>query len=226
MEKDTNPKDDRSARMNKFFEEMNQKIDKVEIPKPKPKPKPEESDFIRKERFFEESLKEKPSQKQEIPKPPQAEKQSFLDAMKELKNELDPIADKAMNSTFDKVQDLYGKAEDKAKSLFGQFDKYTDDLEGKLKAKEEEYELKRKARSMKENVGESLFKGKEDLFSKAEDFLNKSKDAAESAIKKGETIIERLADKPKKKDPNEKIYGFDDKDGDGNPYIDDAIIDD
>jgi hypothetical protein len=222
MEKDTNPQDDRAARMNKFFEEMNQKIDKVETPKPKQ----ETLRMSDKERFFEESLNEKPTQSREIPKPPVEEKQSFLDAMKELKNELDPLADKAMNSAFDKVQDLYGKAEEKAKGLFGQFDKYTDDLEARLKAKEEEHELKRKARAMKEDVSESLFKGKEDLFSKAEDFLNKSKGAAESAIKKGEMIIEKLADKPKKKDPNEKIYGLDDADGDGNPYIDDAIIED
>jgi len=220
MEKDTNSQEDRTARMNKFFEEMNQKINKVEIPAPPA----EKKSTSEKERYFEESLKEEPKQNREIPKPPQEEKQSFLDAMKELKNELDPIADKAMNSAFDKVQDLYGKAEEKAKSLFGQFDKYTDDLEARLKAKEDAFEEQKKNR--KTDLGESLFKGKEDLFSKAEDFLNKSKGAAESAIKKGETIIEKLADKPKKKNSNEKIYGLEDADGDGNPYIDDAIIED
>ena len=207
--------------MNKFFEEMNQKINKVEKPQSQPKTTTKQEN-----QSIEDKWKEELREKEEVPKPPQEEKQSFLDAMKELKNELDPLADKAMNSAFDKVQDLYGKAENQAKNLFGQFDKYTDDLENRLKAKEEEHELKRKARAMKENVGESLFKGKEDLFSKAEEFLNKSKDTAESAIKKGEMIIERLADKPKKKDPNEKIYGLDDTDGDGNPYIDDAIIED
>jgi len=220
MEKDTNSQEDRTARMNKFFEEMNQKINKVE--KKEAPAVSSEKEAVKE--TIEDKWEKEFEAKREIPKPPQEEKQSFLDAMKELKNELDPIADKAMNSAFDKVQDLYGKAEDKAKSLFGQFDKYTDDLEARLKAKEADFEEQKKNR--KTDLGDSLFKGKEDLFSKAEDFLNKSKDAAESAMKKGELIIEKLADKPKKKDPNEKIYGLDDADGDGNPYIDDAIIED
>lgn len=221
-----NPQDDKAARMNKFFEEMNMKIESEEkkvppVEKPKTQVPPTKKSYV-------DELNDLENKVDDLrPIPPVEEKQSFLDALKELKKELDPKADELMDSAFSKAKDLFGKVEKEAKNAFSKFDSYTDDLEARMKKKDEEYEAQKKARQEKYSVEDSLFEGTGGLFEKAEKFVKSQEQ--KTAKKEGEiTIIPPSADKPVKKtvNPNETVYGFEDLDGDGNPIIDDAIIED
>ena len=96
-----------------------------------------------------------------------------------------------------------------------------------MKKKDEEYEAQKKARQEKNRVEDSLFEGTGGLFEKAEKFVKSQEQ--KTAKKEGEiTIIPPSTDKPVKKtvNPNETVYGFEDLDGDGDPIMDDAIIED
>jgi hypothetical protein len=208
MEDNKQTKDDRTAKMNQFFADMEAKIKAEEQQKQTTPPLTE----VPKSDFTPPTLKKEP------------EKQTFFDSMKSFKQELDPLATDAINKTFDTAEDLFGKAKEKATDLFQKFDKYTDGLEEKMRKENEDYErqLKEKA-NRPHNTGESFFKGTGGLFEKAEQFLNQDK-KTENPLKEGEIKIIQ-PDKPiKKKVSNDPIYGFDDLDGDGNPIFDDAII--
>ncbi len=217
-----NPENDKKARMNKFFEEMNSRIEAEETIKktteqPTTQVPPTKKTFV-------DGLENLQNKTDELPPiPPLEEKQTFLEALKELKKELDPKADALVDTTFTKVKDLYGKVENEAKNLFNQFDTYTDGLEQRLKEKDDEYENWKKSRSFKHNTGDSLFEGTGGLFEKAEKFIKSSK---EQATKNEGTVKITTPDKSIKKtiNPNDTVYGFEDLDGDGNPLIDDAIV--
>jgi hypothetical protein len=218
------PQDDKAARMNKFFEEMNMKIeaeDKVVPPVEKPKTQvpPTKKSYLDELNDLENKTDNLP------PISPVKEKQTFMDALKELKSELDPKADQLIDSTFTKTKDIFGKVEKEAKNAFSKFDSYTNDLEARMKKKDEEYETLKKARQEKNRVEDSLFEGTGGLFEKAEKFVKSQEQ--KTAKKEGEiTIIPASLDKPVKKivNPDETVYGFEDLDGDGDPIIDDAII--
>lgn len=218
------PQDDKAARMNKFFEEMNMKIEAEgsgvpPVEKPKTQVPPSKKSYVNELNDLENKTDSLP------PIPPIEEKQTFLEALKELKGELDPKADEMMNSAFTKAKDLFGKVEKEAKNAFSKFDSYTDELEARMKKKDEEYENLKKARQEKNRVEDSLFEGTGGLFEKAEKFVKSQEQ--KTAKKEGEiTIIPADSNKPVKKvvDPNETVYGFEDLDGDGDPIIDDAII--
>jgi hypothetical protein len=219
------PQDDKAARMNKFFEEMNMKIeseDKNVPPIEKPK-----MQVPLTQKSYVDDLKDLENKTDNLPPmPPIEEKQTFLEALKELKTELDPKADELMGSAFTKAKDLFGKVEKEAKNAFSKFDSYTDDLQARMKKKDEEHETLKKARQEKNRVEDSLFEGTGGLFEKAEKFVKSQEQ--KTAKKEGEiTIIPAVVpDKPVKKvvDPNETVYGFEDLDGDGDPIMDDAII--
>lgn len=226
-----NPQDDKMARMNKFFEEMNMKIEaeekgiptndiKKEVPPAAPKPKmnvpPVKKSYLDELNDLENKADNLP------PIPPIEEKQTFFDAMKELKADLDPKADKLMDSAFTKAKDLFGKAEEGAKKAFGKFDSYTDDLEARMKKKDDAEENLKKTRRERNILNDSLFEGTGGLFEKAANFVKGDKKAAP---KDGEIKVIHPDKKPKSSpNPNDKVYGFEDLDGDGNPFIDDAII--
>lgn len=218
------PQDDKAARMNKFFEEMNMKIEAEgsgvpPVEKPKTQVPPTKKSYVNELNDLENKTDSLP------PIPPIEEKQTFLEALKELKGELDPKADEMMNSAFTKAKDLFGKVEKEAKNAFSKFDSYTDELEARMKKKDEEYESLKKARQEKNRVEDSLFEGTGGLFEKAEKFVKSQEQ--KTAKKEGEiTIIPADSNKPVKKvvNPNETVYGFEDLDGDGDPIIDDAII--
>ena len=218
------PQDDKAARMNKFFEEMNMKIEAEgsgvpPVEKPKTQVPPTKKSYVNELNDLENKTDSLP------PIPPIEEKQTFLEALKELKGELDPKADEMMNSAFTKAKDLFGKVEKEAKNAFSKFDSYTDELEARMKKKDEEYENLKKARQEKNRVEDSLFEGTGGLFEKAEKFVKSQEQ--KTAKKEGEiTIIPADSNKPVKKvvNPNETVYGFEDLDGDGDPIIDDAII--
>lgn len=214
-----NPQDDKAARMNKFFEEMNMKIEAEEkgIPaaeKPKTQTPPKQKSYI------DDHTKNKVDDLPPIP--PVEEKQTFLEALQELKKELDPKADKLMDSTINKSKELFTKVESEAKNLFNRFDKYTDDLESKMKKREEEYERLKRERREKYSSADSLFEGTGGLFDKAKKFMEGEQQKEQA--KDGEIKIIQPKAKPKQPNPNDKVYGFEDLDGDGNPFIDDAII--
>lgn len=221
---------DKAARMNKFFEEMNMKIEAEEkgtpIKQPKidvpPAPKPTTQVPPVRKSYMDE-LKDLDNKADNLPPiPPIEEKQTFLEAMKELKAELDPKADKLMDSAFSKAKDLFGKAEKGAKSAFNKFDSYTDDLEARMKKQDEAEENLKKTRRERNLLDNSLFEGTGGLFEKAANFVKGEK---KTAPKDGEIKIIQPDKKPKKTpNPNDTVYGFEDLDGDGNPFIDDAIV--
>ena len=222
-----NPQDDKAARMNKFFEEMNTKIEAEDksvppVEKSKTQAPPKRKSYIDDLNNLENKVDNLPS----IPPiPPVEEKQSFMNALKDLKKELDPKADELMDSAFTKAKGLFGKVEKEAKNAFSKFDNYTDDLQSRMKKKAEEYEALKETRREKNNVDDSLFEGTGGLFGKAEKFLKQEE--YKETKKEGEiTVIPASTDKPKKKEvnPDETVYGFEDLDGDGDPIIDDAII--
>lgn len=218
--KTNNPQEDKAARMNKFFEEMNMKIEAEEkgIPtenKNKQTP-PKQKSYIDELNNTKNKVDDLP------PMPPVEEKQTFIEALQELKKELDPKADKLMDSTINKSKELFTKVEKEAKNLFNRFDKYTDDLEAKMKARDEEYERLKKERRERNNPADSLFEGTSGLFDKAKKFMQGEQQKEET--KEGEIKIIKQEPKPKKPNPDDKVYGFEDLDGDGNPFIDDAII--
>lgn len=215
-----NPQDDKTARMNKFFEEMNMKIEAEEKGIPvenlKKQTPPKQKSYI-------DELNDTKNKVDDLPPiPPVEEKQTFLEALQELKKELDPKADKLMDTTINKSKELFNKVETEAKNLFNRFDKYTDDLESRMKKREEEYERLKQERREKYNPADSLFEGAGGLFDKAKKFMEgeQQKEQAEDGKMK---IIQPEA-KPKKPNPDDKVYGFEDLDGDGNPFIDDAIV--
>ncbi|MFK7948916.1 MAG: hypothetical protein AB8G11_15085 [Saprospiraceae bacterium] len=216
-----NPQDDKTARMNKFFEEMNMKIEAEEkgippVEKPKTQVPPKRKSYI-------DELNDTKNKVDNLPPiPPLEEKQTFLEALQELKKELDPKADKLMDTTINKSKELFTKVESEAKNLFNRFDKYTDSLESKMKKREEEYERLKQERREKHNPADSLFESAGGLFDKAKKFME-GEEQKEQA-KDGEIRIIQPNPKPKKPNPNDKVYGFEDLDGDGNPFIDDAII--
>ena len=217
-----NPQDDKAARMNKFFEEMNMKIEAEEkgvppVEKPKTEAPPTKKSYVDELNDLENKADNLP------PIPPVEEKQTFLEALKELKKELDPKADKLMDSAFTKAKDLFGKVEKEAKNAFNKFDSYTDELEARMKQKDEEYEALKKARQEKNRVEDSLFEGAGGLFEKAEKFVKNQEQ--KTTKKEGEiTIIPPTKPVKKAVNPNETVYGFEDLDGDGDPIMDDAII--
>ena len=217
-----NPQDDKAARMNKFFEEMNMKIEAEEkgvppVQKPKTQAPPKQKSYVDELNDLDNKVDDLP------PIPPVQEKQTFLEAMQELKNELDPKADKLMDTTINKSKELFTKVESEAKNLFNRFDKYTNDLESKMKKREVEYERLKQERREKYNPADSLFEGTGGLFDKARKFME-GEEQKEQA-KDGEMKIIQPEAKPKKlPNPDDKVYGFEDLDGDGNPFIDDAIV--
>lgn len=206
-----NPQD-KEARMNQFFEEMSQKINaegQQGVGSQEQNTKKNNQNDNQDEDFSSSNTSSE-------------EKQSFFEALQELKKELDPKADELMDKTINKSKELLTKAEQEAKNLFNKFDKYTSDLEAKLKAREEEVERKNKERREKYNPADSLFEGAGGLFDKAKKFMEGDKSNAQA--KEGDIKIVQPAPDSKKQKSNDKIYGFDDLDGDGNPIIDDAII--
>ncbi len=86
-----------------------------------------------------------------------------------------------------------------------------------------------------DKLNESLLEGKDDFWSKAEkyaegDYSGKGKDetpaASNDIFANTEERQKKLEEAPEKKEPFKgEIKGFTDNDGDGDPLIDDAIID-
>jgi len=220
------PQDDKAARMNRFFEEMNMKIEDEDKAVP-PIKKTKTQAPTTKKTYVDGQLKGLENKADNLPPiPPMEEKQTFLDALKELKTELDPKADELMGSAFSKAKNLFGKVEKEAKNAFSKFDNHTDDLQTRMKKKDEEHEMLKKSRQEKNRVKDSLFEDTGGLFGKAERFVKSQEQ--KTAKKEGEiTIIPAVAPKkPAKRvaNPDETVYGFEDLDGDGDPIMDDAII--
>lgn len=211
-------------RMNRFFEEMQQKISKEEQKRTQ---KLEDTLETLKDKIDDINREEPETPKEEVVKKSPSEMMSdyledFRGGLGELKEEMSPAVDAAKEI----AQDAFDKGKDTAKKLWGQFDTYTDSLEKTLKAKEDAYQEKKKSRPLFHDTGDSLFKGTGGLFDKAKKFSEKY--AEKEEIKpEGEITILPVNITPKKKiaDPNETVYGFEDLDGDGDSIIDDAILD-
>lgn len=212
-----NPKD-KAARMNKFFEEMSQKINAEE----------EQEQFSKNTASSEHNSDPNDNQgtspEEEFASSDSSneKKQGFFEALQELKKELDPKADELIDKSINKSKEIFKKAEQEGKVLFDKFDKYTDELEVKLKAREAEFERKSKERQEQYKPSDSLFDRAGGLFEKAKKFVDNEKQKHQEK-KDSINIIKTETKKPKTDD---KIYGFEDLDGDGNPLIDDAIIED
>ena len=217
---------DRKSKMDKFFEEMQRKIDAQEA----------EIEAMKKQLNEQNKAKEQPPKTTPVEETPMFEKETFsndFDLSKEetpvntssffddLKEELNPYMDKA--------KELLGGVEEKAKEAYTKFDKYTDKLHDKLKKEDEEYEKKKASRPKFHTTGDSLFKGTEGLFDKAKKFMDKAEKMEEMKSNPPSDevkIIKNTGRKKKSGDDNDTVYGFEDLDGDGDPIIDDAIIED
>lgn len=208
-------------RMNKFFEQMQQKIAAEEQKRTQKLEDTLESfkdkiDDVVKEEEVEETVPKKSAYDMVS---------NYFDDFRGGLDELSPAVDAAKEI----ASDAFEKGKSTAKKLWNQFDSYTDDLEEKMRKKEEAYQEKQKSKPLFHDTGDSLFKGTEGLFDKAKKFADKFAQQEKEEIERVEgelTIIPPDPTKPKKKLPNpdEKIYGFEDLDGDGNELIDDAIL--
>ncbi len=209
-------------RMNQFFAEMQQKI------------AAEEQKRTQKLEDTLESFKDKiddvvKEEEEEVPKEPKKSAydtiSNYFDDFKGGLDELSPAVDAAKEI----ASDAFEKGKTTAKKLWNQFDAYTDDLEEKMRKREEAYQEKQKSKPLFHDTGDSLFKGSEGLFDKAKKFADKFAQQEKEEIERVEgelTIIPPDPAKQKKKlpSPDEKIYGFEDLDGDGDELIDDAIL--
>ena len=117
------------------------------------------------------------------------------------------------------------KATDTAKDLFEKGKNYAYDLEEKMRKRDAEEEAKLK--NTKHKLDDDLLGGFDSFFDKAKGFADRLEKKAEDRFKFDEEIkITKKEAAPKKSDEPSRIYGFDDLDGDGDPLIDDAIIED
>lgn len=126
-------------------------------------------------------------------------------------------ADEAANQAWDFLFKSGKSAAAAAKSLFEKGREKAYDLEERLRQQDAAAEAEAAARKERNQrtAGDSLLSGMDGFFEKAKRFVE------------DDTVrIRQDQDAPKRKPSNDKVYGFEDLDGDGNPLIDDAILDD
>jgi vacuolar-type H+-ATPase subunit D/Vma8 len=132
-------------------------------------------------------------------------------------------ADEAANSAMDFFFDAGKKAKEKATDLFEKGKSYAEELEEKMRIKDEAAEEKLK--NPKHKASDSLLGGFDSFFDKAKDLADRlDKKVEDRYNKEGEIKLTKAELEIKKSDEPSRIYGFEDLDGDGNPLIDDAII--
>ena len=157
-------------------------------------------------------------------------KEKFVSNVKENFKDLDKKAetfnqkaDDSANQAMDFLFESGKKAADTAKDLFEKGKGYAHDLEEKMRKRDEIEEAKLK--NPKHKVEDSLLGGFDSFFNKAKDLADKLDKKVEDRYSSSDEIKITQQDSPKKKeDKPSRIYGFEDLDGDGNPLIDDAII--
>lgn len=126
-------------------------------------------------------------------------------------------ADKAANQAWDFLFKTGKSAAATAKSLLEKGRQKAYDLEEELRQRDAAAEAEAQARKERNQrtAGDSLLGGMDGFFEKAKRFVE------------DDTVrVRKTEDAPKRKPSNDKVYGMEDLDGDGNPLIDDAIIDD
>lgn len=209
---------DKKSKMDKFFEEMQRKIEQQEA----------EIEAMKQKLEDRTSPKKQPAQQERNPFEDKSDFSNDFDLVEEAKTENTKTASDFLNNLkeelnpyMDKAKKILGGVEEKAKDAFSKFDKYTDKLHDKLKKEDEAYQKKKASRPKFHTTGDSLFKGTEGLFDKARKFMDKVENPLSNEVK-----IIKTSTKRKKTEGEDKVYGFDDLDGDGNPIIDDAIIED
>lgn len=151
-------------------------------------------------------------------------KEKFKDVDKKAEG-FNQKADEAANSAMDFFFETGKKVKEKASDLFEKGKSYAEELEEKMRIKDEaaEEELK----NPKHKASDSLLGGFDSFFDKAKDLADRlDKKVEERYNKEGEIKLTKAELEKKKSDEPSRIYGFEDLDGDGNPLIDDAIIED
>lgn len=148
--------------------------------------------------------------------------EKFKDADKKAEN-FNKKADEAANSAMDFFFDTGKKAVDSAKDLFEKGKKAAYDLEEKMRQKDEAAEAELK--NPKHKLEDNLLGGFDSFFDKAKRFADRLEKKVEDRFPLEEDIKITKSEikRPKSNEPS-KIFGFDDLDGDGDPLIDDAII--
>ena len=155
-------------------------------------------------------------------------KDQFAEQFKEKYKEIDEKAeafnkkaDQAANEAIDYFFDAGQKAVEKAKDMFDKGRQAAYDLEEKMRLKDEAAEAELK--NPKHQLNDSLLGGFDSFFDKAKDFADRLEKKVEDRFKPGEEIKitqTEASNKPKSND----IFGFEDLDGDGDPLVDDAIV--
>lgn len=149
----------------------------------------------------------------------QAYKEEFKKRYAELDEKAEAFnkkADEAANQAWDFLFKTGKSAAQAAKNLFEKGRDKAYELEEELRKRDEAAEAEAKARKERNQrtAGDSLLSGMDSFFEKAKRF------ADDEPVR-----VRKDANAPEPKKSNDKIYGFEDLDGDGNPLIDDAIID-
>jgi ElaB/YqjD/DUF883 family membrane-anchored ribosome-binding protein len=136
---------------------------------------------------------------------------------------------------WDKAKDLYDKAQEEAAKEAGESDmvqkaqEATDNQGAQMdeltrKAKEIADKLDENVSSSKPSVGGSMLDGSDDFFDRAARFAEGDYHNEGAKKKEGEITISHKKEE-KQKDNTGRIKGFEDRDGDGDDLIDDAILD-